>query len=210
MAPVELRQHTTARAAAFDGSSNDQLAARMTPNLPSGGIAAVNLSRQRPLPASTYRLLDSRILDTAAQFLDEDISAPLLSGLSKYRALENAARESLAKPAGAEVVVTLIDPYEVTSTQRPYLALVVDDNEIARVTFQITLVFGMFETSVAIRRGAIEWVDCNACALAVTLSLVGWDPPLLHRKLQLPVRLPVRPPIPIPLPGEHGRSPGRG
>lgn len=200
MAPVELRQHTTARVAAFDGSSNDRLAAWMAPNMPRGGIAAVKLSRQRPLPASTYRLLDSRILDAAAQFLDEDISTPLLAGLSKYRALEKAARESLAKPAGADVVVTLIDPYEVTSTHRPYLALVVDDNEIARVTFQVTLEFGMFETSVAIRRGAMERVDCNACALAVTLSLVDWDPPLLQRKLQLPVRLPVRPPIPIPLP----------
>jgi len=197
---TELGRRTTARAVAFDDSSDDTLAAGMAANMPRGGIAAANMPRQRQLPPSAYRLLDGRILAAAARFLDEDLSEPLLAGLSKYRALVKAARDSLADPAHADVIVTLIDPYEITSTQRPYLALIADDNEIARVSFEIKLVFGMFETSVAVRRGAIESVECNACALAITLSLVGWNPPLLHRTMQLPVRLPVRPPMAIPLP----------
>jgi hypothetical protein len=63
------------------------------------------------------------------------------------------------------------------------------------------MVFGMFQTAVGVRRGAIESVICEACSLTVTLSLTGWDPPLLQRKVQLPVQLPVKPPQRIPLPG---------
>jgi hypothetical protein len=203
MVATELSQRTTARAVAFANSSNDILARQMTANVPRNGIAVANLPRQHPLPQPAYRLLDSRILNVAAQFLDEDLSVPLLAGLSKYRALVKAAYDSLADPKNAEVMVSLIDPYEITSTHRPYLALVVDSNEIGRVAFEIKLIFGMFETSVIIRRGAIELVECNSCALAITLSLVGWDQPLLHRAMQLPVRLPVRPPVVIPLPGRR-------
>lgn len=200
MVATELSQRTTARAVAFANSSDDALARQMMANMPRNGIAVANLPRQRPLPQSAYRLLDSRILNAAAQFLDDDLSEPLVAGLTKYRALMKAAHDSLADPQNAEVMVSLIDPYEITSTHQPYLALVVDDNEIGRVVFEIKLVFGMFETSVAVRRGAIESVECNACALAVTLTLVGWAQPLLHRTMQLPVRLPVRPPVAVPLP----------
>jgi hypothetical protein len=65
----------------------------------------------------------------------------------------------------------------------------------------------MFQTAVVIRRGAIESVESETCSLGVTLSLEGWQPPLLKRDLQLRVRLPVRPPISIPLPpnAQHRR-----
>jgi small-conductance mechanosensitive channel len=46
----------------------------------------------------------------------------------------------------------------------------------------------------------IEAVESDACSLSVTLTLQGWQPPLLKRDLQLRVRLRVRPPIAIPLP----------
>jgi hypothetical protein len=172
----------------------------MRANMPRGGIAEAKLRHQRAMQPVSYRLLNGRILENALGFLNEDIGAPFLAGLSKYRALTQAARDSLADPRQAEVLVTLIDPYEITSTQQPYIALVVDGSEIARVDFEISFVFGMFQTAVVIRRGAIESVESEACSLDVTLTLQGWQPPLLKRDLRLQVRLPVRPPIPIPLP----------
>jgi hypothetical protein len=172
----------------------------MRANMPRGGIAEARLRDRRTMQPASYRLLNGRILENALGFLNEDISAPFLAGLSKYRALTKAARDSLADPTHAEVLVTLIDPYQITSTQKPHIALVADDSEIARVTFVLTLVFGMFQTAVVIRDGAIEAVETEACSLSLTLALEGWDPPLLKRDLPLQVRLPVRPPIPIPLP----------
>jgi hypothetical protein len=200
MIPIELSQPTTARALAF-GDGNDQaLLSAMRANMPQGGIAEAKLRDRRALQPASYRLLNGRILENALGFLNEDISAPFLAGLSKYRALTKAARDSLADPKQSEVLLTLIDPYQVTSNQKPYLALVVDDYEIARVTFEVSFVFGMFHTAVVIRRGAIESVESDACSLGVTLTLEGWQQPLLKRDLRIRLRLPVRPPIRIPLP----------
>ena len=200
MVTTEISHRTTVRAVAFGDGSDDDLMAAMAANLPRDGVAAAKMTGQRELPQSGYRMLDNRILVSASRFLDDNLTEPLLTGLTKYRALVKAARGSLADPQHAEVVVTLIDPYEITSTQRPYVTLMVDDREIARVSFEISIVFGLFETAVAVRRGAIESVEAKACALAITLSLAEWKEPLLHRKVKLPVSLPVRPPITIPLP----------
>lgn len=201
MVTTELDQRTTVRAVAFGDGSDDALIVAMAAKLPQDGVAAAKMTGQRALPQPAYRMLDNRILASASRFLDEDLTEPFLAGLVKYRALVKAAHDSLADPQHAEVMVTLIEPYEITSTQHPYVALVVDNREITRVSFEISMVFGLFETAVAVRRGAIESVECEACSLAITLSLAEWKEPLLHRKVQLPVRLPVRPPVTIPLPG---------
>ena len=200
MVPTELSQPTTTRELAFAGGSDQALLSAMQANMPRGSIAEAKLRDRRTMQPASYRLLNDRILENALGFLDEDISAPFLAGLSKYRALTKAARDSLADPKHSEVMVTLIDPYQITSTQKPYIALVADDSEIARVPFEISFVFGMLQTAVVIRRGTIESVESETCSLSVTLSLEGWQPPLLKRDLQLRVRLPVHPPIPIPLP----------
>jgi hypothetical protein len=200
VATTQFDHRTTARAVAFGDESDDAVLAAIAANLPQDGIAAAKVTGRRALPPSGNRMLDNRILATALHFLEEDLDEPFLRGLSKYRALVKVAKESLADPEH-EVMVTLIEPYEITSTQRPYVTLIVDDHEIARVSFELTMVFGLFETAVAIRHGAIESVECDTCSLALTLSLADWKEPLVHRKIQLPVHLPVRPPIMIPLAG---------
>lgn len=199
MVPVELSQTTSVRAIAFGATGNDTLLAAMRSRMPQGGIAEAHLRGRRTLPPASYRMLNGRILETALGFLNEDISAPFLAGLGKYRELATAAADTRANPQ-SETVVSLVDPYEINSTQQPYVALMVNDSEIARVTFEITLAFGMFATAVAVRRGAIESVDCEACSLKVTLKLVGWDPELITKEVHLRVRLPVNPPMRIPLP----------
>jgi hypothetical protein len=199
----ELVRGTTARQAAFGRQESDEaLVGEMASRAPDG-IASTHLGRRRQQTRSGNRLLDSRILEFGLQFLDQELSKPLLSGLAKYRALLTAAHESLADPRQAEIVVTLIGPHEITSTHSPYVSLEIDNAEVARIAFELAMVFGMFQTAVAVRRGAIESVICEACSLDITLSLTGWEPPLLHRKVELPIRLPVKPPQRIPLPGQR-------
>lgn len=201
MNTTEFSPRTTARTAAFGHGGDDNLVAAMVARLPQGGVVATKVTDQPELPQSGYRVLDNRVLATALRFLDQNLAEPFLNGLSKYRALVQAARDTLAEPEQTEVMVTLIDPHEITSMQHPYVALVVDEQEIARVPFELSMVFNLMETAVAVRRGAIELVRCETCSLAVALSLPGWEEPLLHRKIQLSVQLPVQPPITIPLPG---------
>lgn len=201
MTTPELTARTTVRSMAFNDRTSDACVAEMLTRIPRGGIAETKLSGRAAVPPPAYRLLNSKILETALGFLDESLAGPLLGGLSKYRALTKAAQDTLSNSRHAEVLVTLIDPYEIKSLQRPSVALVVDDVEIARIAFEISLVFGMFETAVAVRRGAIESVEAGVCSLTVALSLVGWEQPLLKRHGQLRVRLRLQPPMRIPLPG---------
>jgi hypothetical protein len=201
MQALVFDRQSTVRAVAFNNGTDDALLGVMATNLPRRSIVAANIADERALPRSGYRLLDRRVLAIALRFMDEDLTVPFLAGIAKFRAILKAAHDTLADPKHTEVVVTLVEPHGITSTQRPYVALVVDDNEIARVSFEISLVFGLFETAVVVRSGAIESVECEACSLTISLLLVGWKEPLLHRELKLPVRLPVRPPMIIPLVG---------
>jgi hypothetical protein len=195
---VDLDQRTTARTLLFGHQRDDELASVMRANLPQVSTAEA-LLRERPMPPAAYRLLDSRIVDTALGFLDEDVSAVLLDGLSTCRAVVQAAQDTRADPAHGEQLVPLVDPYRITSTHEPYIALEYDGREIARIPFEVTVEFGMGQTAVVIRRGAIEAVETEPCSLAVTITMRGWPTPLLHRELPVRVRLQVRPPIPVPL-----------
>jgi hypothetical protein len=197
--PIELRPGSTVRTLITGSGGDNELLAVMWANMPGNGIAEPKLRSQRTLQPASYHLLNSRILDHAIGFVNEDISALFLEGLSRYRALTQAAQDSRVDPKQDEVLVTLIEPYQITSTHEPYIALVVNGTEIDRIVFEISIVFGMFQTAVAVRRGAIEAVDSEACSLGITLTLQGWPAPLLQRDLPLRVRLPVRPPFPIPL-----------
>ena len=208
MAAVDLTQPTTARTFAFGYDSDTELLSVMQTNMPRNGIAETRLRDRPQIRPAAYRLLNSRILETALGFLNQDISGLFLDGLTKCRAVVQAAQDTLADPHQAETVVTLIDPYQITSTHEPAIALEIDGHEVAKVTFEISIVFGMLQTSVVIRRGTIEAVETEPCALTFTLTLKGWPPPLLQRELPLRVRFPVHPPIAIPVPPQAKPSTG--
>lgn len=165
-------------------------------------MASAPMQRAAAMPASALRVLDSRILTTALGFLDTDAGALLVEGLTQVQALIKASRDTRAAP-GESAVTNLIRPHTMTSTQRPHVALLVDDHEIARVDFELNVKFEIGKTSVAVRYGAIESIDCEACSLTVTLSLVGTHPSLLQRTAKLPVQWDLHPPVVIALPEDH-------
>lgn len=198
LARTEQQRRTTLRAAVFAGETDDVLTGRMRPHVRAPGMACTRMRPTRAVPRSAYRLLDSRILATALHFLDQDPDPLLLAGLRRYRALTDAARETLAAP-GREVVVTLIEPYRVVSTHHPEVAVLVDGNPIGTVTFDLGITFRMGETAVAVRCGGIEAVDCVAGSMTVDLSLPGGES-LLHGSTKFPVHRTLRPPIAIPVP----------
>ncbi|GAA4487256.1 hypothetical protein GCM10023094_45360 [Rhodococcus olei] len=198
MTRTDQERRTTLRTAVFRGESDSVLTDRMRPHVREPGMACTRMPRTRAVPRSAFHLLDSRILATALRFLDQDPDPLLLAGLRRYRALVTAARETLAAP-GREVVVTLVEPYRVTSEHHPEVTVLVDGNPLGSVTFDLCVTFRMGETAVAVRRGAIEAVDCVAGALKVELSLSGGES-LLHGSTAFPVRRTLRPPVAIPLP----------
>ncbi len=198
MPTVEITRPTTIRELLFAEDSDTEIAVTLAAQLPPEGLAARQLGRERHLPKAAYRLLNSRIVALAVNFLDQDVAGLVVSGLGRCRALVDAAEDTLARPED-EVVVHLADPYSITSEQQPYVDVLVDDRPVGRVTFALDVSMELCETSVAVRGGAMTALDCNVCALVATFTHDGWAQPLVERRLSVPVRLEIRPPVTIPV-----------
>jgi hypothetical protein len=197
MPTIELTRPTTVRELLFDESSDTEVAVALAAHLPHEGLAARQLGRERHLPRAAYRMLNSRILALAVNFLDRDVRGLLLSGLGTTRALVKAAEDSGAAP-GDEVVVHLAGPYSITSKQEPYVELLVDGESVGRVTFELAISMELGATSVVVEGGAMTAVESNVAALTISFTLEGWAMPLITRRLSVPVKLTVRPPVCIP------------
>jgi hypothetical protein len=209
MAASELTYPTSVRAVLGGDVGTDALVAGMTGPLPPEGVAAPQLRGRFHLARATWRLLDSRVLAAAAEILDLDVARPLVGWLAGYERLRRAAERSGA-PAGKEVTEVLLPPYPLTLTDHLAVAIRFDGVEVAEVGFGLTVTLQLGETSAVVRRGAIEEVVCEACRLAATLTLDGWQPPLWKpRPVVLPVRLAVRPPFVVPLVPAPRRAPVR-
>jgi hypothetical protein len=197
---VEITGPTTLRELLFDERGDAELAVDLTAKLPSDGPAARALSRERHLPKSAYRLLNSRITTLALQFLDQDIAGLVLSGLSTCRDLVRAAEDTRARRKD-EVIVRLVDPYRFTAEPKPYIEVLVDEDSRYTVTFDLDLdvAVELCATKAAVRDGNMTAIDCTACALEVTFTVDGWTQPLVTRTLSVPVRHTLCPPVSIPL-----------
>lgn len=195
MTTVETR--TTLRSLVFDSDDDTALIEQMTSNLPRRGL--MDGTRGARLPRTALRLVESRILATALSLLDEDPGPLFAKGLGVLQEVMDAARATRADP-GRRVVATIQDPYRVPVRRSAYVALLVENQESARVDFDFEVVFAMGHTSISLQHGAVDFIDCDAGELTVSLSLAGATPPLLSRKADFPVHWEVRPPIRIPLP----------
>ena len=199
MAASELSYPTSVRAVLGRDVGTDALVAGMAGPLPPEGAAAPQLRGRFDLTRATWRLLDSRVLAAAAEILDLDVARPLVGWLAGYERLRRAAEKSSA-PAGEEVTEVLLPPYPLTLTDHLAVAIRFDGVEVAEVGFGLTVTLKLGEMSAVIRHGAIEEVFCEACRIAATLTLDGWQPPLWKPDpVVLPVRLVVRPPVVVPL-----------
>ncbi|MFE3292672.1 hypothetical protein [Rhodococcus sp. NPDC059234] len=197
MTGIDHDDGTSLRTAVFERAPDNVLTGRMRPQVPTTGLVSGRVRSTHPLPRSACRLLDSRVLEAALRFLDQDPHPLLLTGLARYRALTDAARQTLATP-GRDVVVTLATPYRVTSEHHPEVAVIIDGTEAGTVEFDLDVAFEMGETSLAVRKGAIAAVDCVAGSVTLDLSLAQGER-LLHGTRRFPVHQDVDPPIPIPV-----------
>ncbi|WP_016935554.1 hypothetical protein [Rhodococcus sp. R1101] len=199
-----VETHTTLRSLVFDSADDAALTEQMTSNLPRRGLA--DGTRGARLPRAALKLVENRILATALSLLDDDPGPLFAKGLGTLQEVMGAARATRADP-GRRVVATIQDPYRIPVRRSAYVALLVENQESARVDFDFDVVFAMGHTSISLRHGAVDFIECDAGELTVSLSLSGAAPPLLSRKADFPVHWEVRPPIrvPIPEPGPEER-----
>jgi len=198
MPTIEITGPTTVRELLFEERSDAEVVVALAAKLPPDSVMARQLGRQRHLPKTAHRLLNSRIAALAVEFLDHDVGGIVLSGLRTCRDLFRAAEQSRAHP-GDEVVVHLPGPLRRKATQKPYVEVLVDDAPVGRVTFDLEIALELGETGVVVRDEHMTSLDCTVCALEITFTVDGWVQPLVTRKLSAPVRLTLQPPVAIPM-----------
>src|SRR3954467_2252876 len=156
MLTTELTYPMTLWTATCEEFQPDELVETMARHLPPDGLTAEPMRGRFHLRDATLRLLDSRILKAALESFNQDIAGPLVSGLGAYQRVTEAARETLSSAEQPEVTVVLVDPYPVTWSDRFEVELSVDGDPVAKFPFRLDVKVNLGETSVVVRKGAIE------------------------------------------------------
>ena len=215
MPTTELTWPTTVKALMCGEADREAIVTTMERQLPDEGMAAGRIGRRFSLARATYRLLDSRILEAAADSLEQDVAEPLVGWLASFQNMREAAAKTLGGDDD-EVAVTLKKPVPFTSKQGVSVSLSVGGDKIATVAFRLELTIELAETSAAVRHGAIEELVFTVCKASASFTLDGcpkplWKPdpveiPDAHLVLRPPWRIPL---VPLPRPASGEMSPQR-
>lgn len=134
------------------------------------------------------RAADSQVTAVAHDLLDLDLGDLMVSGWRKQGDLAAAAQRTAARP-GSSAVVELAS-HRISSSHRPYVELIVDDAQAARINFQLDIEFLVKALVATVRDGHVASLDAGSCEITVTLAAEGVqlasrrghvDPPLLLR-----------------------------
>jgi hypothetical protein len=125
----------------------------------------------------------------ASGVLDLDVVDLVVGGWRKHAALVEAARRTLAVP-GTEQVVDLAS-HRITSVHRPYLTVLVDDVQVAKVDFELTVVFDVKALVAVVRAGRLVALRGGQCEVAATFAAEGILLAQQRRQLDLNARLPL-------------------
>jgi hypothetical protein len=159
------------------------------------GDGRAALREWRSLGAGALALVDEQVSLTATSLLDVDLGEVLGAGWTRYAALRDAGRRSLADPATDEVVP--LHTHRVTSTREPRVELLVDGRRVHSFDFRLELALEVVGVSAAVSAGRLVAIRGGSCTGELSLYLADellaqrkrtWDPALLvHLDPPLPL-----------------------
>jgi hypothetical protein len=129
------------------------------------------------------------IAAAAAGLLDVDVGHELITGWQKHRQLTAAAQRTLATPGSTELV-DLVE-YQVTSSQEPYVSVLIDGHQVATVQLGITVVFDITGMLAKITAGRLVAVDSGDCDITATMAIDGVEVITRQTRLRLPGAVPL-------------------
>jgi hypothetical protein len=120
----------------------------------------------------------------AAGLLDVGLADVLITGWREHRDLTAAARRTLAAPGSTELVD--LAEHEVTSTQEPYVSVLVDGHQVATVQLGLTVVCDVTAMLAGISAGRLVAVHSGACDITLTLAIDEAEVITRQTRLALP------------------------
>jgi hypothetical protein len=132
----------------------------------------------REVTAATAGLLNIQLIDV------------LLTGWREHRDLTSAARRTLAAPDSTELVQLVT--HRVSTSQDPYVAILVDGHQVATVHLGLSIVFDVSAVLAQVRRGRLVGIHSGSCDVTVTLAIDDIDVASSQAHLDLPGEIALR------------------
>lgn len=156
--------------------------------------SAVNLEAALPqLRPPTREAAVREAAEQAAGLLDVDLIGVVVEGWRLHHDLANAARRTLAAPGSTELVD--LTTHQITSTQKPSVAVLVDGREVATLRLSLSLEFEITALVAGIREGLLVAIHSGRCDATATLAVQGTETLAKHAHFELPGVLEVSPGI---------------
>jgi|SRR5262245_825857 len=178
----------TARAIFFAESGADPTAV-LTQSMETGGVAAEVLRSIGRLSNAAQVEVKRQVAVVAGGVLDVNVVDLLVGGWRKHAALVAAARHTLVVP-GSEEVVDLAS-HRIRSVHRPYVSVLIDDVQVAKIDFELTVVFEIKALVAVVRAGRLVALSGGQCEAAATIAAEGVLLVQQRRLLDLNARLPL-------------------
>jgi hypothetical protein len=185
----------TARAFLFDRDGTASEVSGLGQALLESDAAQAGIRGVRRLTSSVTRTVTEEVGTVADDLLEVDLGDALVAGWKKRGALSEAARRTLADPAGEEVVV--LAAHTVTWTYAPAVDLWVDGVVANSFEFELVVSFVLTGLAAVVRRGDLVSVRGGRCDASVSVSLEGAQLVKRQRTLDLQVLLTLDPPHPL-------------
>jgi hypothetical protein len=138
------------------------------------------------LPPEARTAAVREVTAAAAGLLDVGLADVLITGWREHRDLTAAARRTLAAPGSTELVD--LAEHQVTSTQEPYVSVLVDGHQVATVQLGLTVVCDVTAMLAGISAGRLVAVHSGACDVTVTLAIDEAE--VITRRLRCPASSP--------------------
>lgn len=151
------------------------------------------------LPRQTREAAVLEAAAAAAGLLDGDLTGMIVAGWRTHHDLVGAARRTLAAPTTTELV-DLVD-HQVTTTQQPSVAVLVDGRQVATIQVSLSVEFDIGALVAGIKAGRIVAIHAGHCEVTATLGIQGTAVLTRKERFDLPGAIEVKPGIRL-LPAE--------
>jgi hypothetical protein len=165
-------EETPVRTLLFGGSGGDDTTAAFERSFSAVAGADGSGRRLGLLSPAGRTLVRGELSKVADHLLDLPAGDALRRAWATHRRLIDAARHTLAAP-GAEEVIEL-DSHTATSAYHPYVQLMVDEQVVRTVRFDLVLVFNVQALLAIVQAGALVAFRTGNCVVTATLSSEGF------------------------------------
>jgi hypothetical protein len=178
----------TVRAVLFADTGVDPAAA-LAQSMDAGGVTAQVLRSVGGLSSAAQDEVKRQVAVVAGGVLDLDVVDLVVGGWHKHAALVAAARRTLAVP-GSEEIVDLAS-HRIRSVHRPYVAVLIDDVQVAKIDFELTVIFDFKALVAVVRAGRLVALRGGQCEVTAMFAAEGILLAQQRRRLDMNARLPL-------------------